>query len=332
MKYSDVLLQVPKQDFQADLVSVIHQAQSTQSLGDLAYQTLTMQFQYILAQEHGVIKDIDPEYLHQMRVGFRKLQAAITVFSDVITCPATLKLKDCKQVLRNLGTLRDLDVQLEGLTQKIRKAPTPGNQRRLMRLQRDLTPERRWAYKQVCKTLSKRQTYKTIKGQMNHWLKHPQYQAIASLPVGYAAPDLLSPLMSRLLLHPAWLISLTAMTPAQLNTLHDLRKLCKQLRYQTEFFQPFYPKAFKTWIKEIKGIQSALGQLQDACVFAQLIEQYPEKTESVTLRAIASPTHAAITHLENAASLTLEWDQLRQHYSSPIYRRQLHELILSPLT
>ncbi|NJN23978.1 MAG: CHAD domain-containing protein [Acaryochloridaceae cyanobacterium RL_2_7] len=53
---------------------------SSLTLGDFAYQTIHEQFDYILAQEKGVIADQDPEYLHQMRVGLRRFQAAITVF------------------------------------------------------------------------------------------------------------------------------------------------------------------------------------------------------------------------------------------------------------
>ncbi|NJN23976.1 MAG: CHAD domain-containing protein [Acaryochloridaceae cyanobacterium RL_2_7] len=42
--------------------------------------------------------------------------------------------------------------------------------------------------------------------------------------------------MSRFLLHPAWQISESDVMAGQQEGLHDLRKLCKQVRYQGEFF------------------------------------------------------------------------------------------------
>ena len=329
LKYGDGIIQMPQIDPEANPVSTLRQTQSVQKLGDFAHQTLETQFQYILAQEHGVIEDIDPEYLHQMRVGFRKLQAASNMFKDVIKCPPGCS-KDSKLVLKRLGALRDLDVQLQGLTTKIKQASTPGKQRSLIRLQRDLKPVRAKVYKQVYKTLSKGHPYQNFKREMRGWLEHPKYQAIASLPVNYCAPELLSPWMSRLLLHPAWLASPTTVTAKQLHTLHHLRKLCKQLRYQSEFFQDVYPKAFKIWIKEIKAIQSILGQLQDARVFEQLMSEYQGPSVSHNATVKGAETVSTTTQLEHSIDLPRNWQHLRQRYRDPTYRHQLHELILTP--
>lgn len=330
LKYSEDRIQMSKQHLDVDAGYELSQTQLFQCLGGFAHQTLNSQFQYILAQETGVIEDTDPEYLHQMRVGFRKLQAAKSSFDRVIEWPKNYKGKDCKFVLRRLGMLRDMDVQLQGLTKKNSDASTPGQQRSLMRLQRELKSTRGKAYKEVRKTLLKGQSYQNFKHHMKGWLKHPQYQAIASLSVHDCAPDLLLPWLSRLLLHPAWLVSQPAMTPKQLHTLHHLRKLCKQLRYQSEFFQDIYPPPFKKWIKEIKGIQSILGQLQDAYVFDQLMKKYQGKSVSQNRKAIAPKSNFSQAHLHDGVSLPEAWEPLRQRYCDPTYRHQLHQLILSP--
>jgi CHAD domain-containing protein len=320
-KNVDLLRSISQQAASPEKSVGSHSSSSPQTLEDFAYHTLSAQFHYILTQEDGVMADADPEYLHQMRVGFRKFQAAIEIFGDVIDLPAQFKLKDCKQILKTLGRLRDLDVQLQGLTLKIKNASTPGKKRDLIYLQRDLKQDRRKAFTGVSLTLGQHSAYPNFKRQIKGWLKHPHYSAIAKLPVNYCVPDLLCPWVSKLLLHSAWLISQTAMTPNQFRILHDLRKLCKQLRYQSEFFQDFYPQAFTTWIEEVKGIQSVLGKLQDACVFEQLMAQHQGQSPSRNLEAIAqSPTNPP-----------LGWENFRQRYCNSSFRRDLHELILSPL-
>ena len=177
------------------------------TLGGFAYQTIHEQFDYILAQEKGVLADKDPEYLHQMRVGFRRFQAAITLFQPAIALPKQLQWKNIKGILRVLGKLRDLDVQLMGLEEKLRKASTPGHQQNLVRLRRDLKQRRRRAYQQVVKLLKKKPLYQTFRCGMSAWFEHPNYQPVANFSLNLCLPELLSPMMSRFLLHPAWHIS-----------------------------------------------------------------------------------------------------------------------------
>ena len=124
-------------------------------------------------------------------------------------------------------------------------------------------------------------------------------------------------MMSRFLLHPAWQISVDDLRAGQEDTLHDLRKLCKQIRYQGEFFMPHYPQSFKGWVKDVKAIQSRLGDMQDAVVFDSFIQQYQvERRAGLNLTSLRVPKY---------------WEQTRKKYCDPSYRRQLHELILVPL-
>jgi hypothetical protein len=43
------------------------------SVGQFAYQVIAQQYHRMGNQEQGVLADQDPEYLHQMRVGSRRL-------------------------------------------------------------------------------------------------------------------------------------------------------------------------------------------------------------------------------------------------------------------
>jgi len=52
------------------------------TLGDSAKLAIEQHYQKILKHEAQVLKDKDPEDLHQMRVGMRRLRTAIVGFSQ----------------------------------------------------------------------------------------------------------------------------------------------------------------------------------------------------------------------------------------------------------
>lgn len=288
------------------------------TLGDYAYQVLEEQFNYILAQEAGVLKDKDPEYLHQMRVGIRRLRTALAVFSTTIRLPKKAETFSFKKLSRVLGNLRDLDVQIEALDTKYRNNCRPVQQQTLLRLKRNLEHQRKQAYGAVYKLLTKQRTYQQFKLIYQAWLDQPQYKPIALFPLSQVLPEILSPLLSQLLLHPAWLVPKEQVSGQNAKRLHSLRKLCKQVRYQGEFFQAFYPKAFKRWVKQVKSLQSSLGEFQDAMVFSDHL-------------ANAQVSDELAYSLDQDWSQSLsDWNEMRSQYLDPTYRRYLHELILSP--
>jgi hypothetical protein len=130
-------------------------------------------------------------------------------------------------------------------------------------------------------------------------------------------------LLSQLLLHPGWLVPANHSSLAESQLLHDLRKVCKQVRYQAEFFVPFYGDTFATWIQEVKSLQDNLGLFQDSQVLIALLEKYlPKAAEMPGLQAI----------VQQAQTQALaDWDPLRQHYLDPAFRNHLHQMLLEPL-
>lgn len=55
----------------------------TNTLGDWSALALDKHFHKVLKHEDDVLKDKDPEALHQMRVGMRRLRSAITGFTQL---------------------------------------------------------------------------------------------------------------------------------------------------------------------------------------------------------------------------------------------------------
>lgn len=65
----------------------------------------------IAANRDGVLRSRDPEYLHQLRVGLRRLRAALRAFEDLLPRKqAKLHARRIRCVMREIGEARDWDV------------------------------------------------------------------------------------------------------------------------------------------------------------------------------------------------------------------------------
>lgn len=293
----------------------------TLTLGDYACAVIERHYHSMVKREKKVLADEEPEHLHQMRVSTRRLRTALQVFQAAIAIPTAASAQRIGSLARTLGGLRDLDVQIADLQETYRPHLEKKEQKLLDEVIQSLQKQRQQAYAQVETTLG-RSRYQDLKTAYNTWLAQPQLTAIATLPIRVVLPDLLSPLLSELLLHPAWLVSAADTSPAANHTLHDLRKAFKHVRYQAEFFLPFYGAAFQTWVDEIKDLQEKLGQLQDNSVLQELLNQHlPKGAQLPTLRQRIQHTRTEVLS---------DWDTTRQHYLEPEFRRQLYQVLLEP--
>ena len=83
---------------------------------------------HIAANEPAVLAGL-PDGVHQMRVGVRRLRAAIWVFSDLLRSQQTETIRqDLKWLAGKLGPVRDFDVFPEHPGQAAGKPPTRRSQ------------------------------------------------------------------------------------------------------------------------------------------------------------------------------------------------------------
>src|SRR2546428_6271839 len=74
--------------------------------------------------EPGTRLNLDPNYLHDMRVATRRLRTALLVFAIAIPGDTTEALgRDLRWIGRALGSVRDLDVGLKRVSEMAAKAP-----------------------------------------------------------------------------------------------------------------------------------------------------------------------------------------------------------------
>jgi CHAD domain-containing protein len=293
----------------------------TLTLGAHAYTVIQEQYRQMVKREKKVLADEEPEHLHQMRVATRRLRTALQVFQAAIALPKAASVQRIGSLARTLGGLRDMDVQIADLQETYRPQLEPKEQKYLDKVIQSLRKQRRQAYAEVESTLG-RSRYQDLKAAYETWLEDPQFTAIATLPLRLVLPELLSPLLSELLLHPAWMVAAEDTSEQANETLHDLRKAFKHVRYQTEFFVPFYGEAFQAWVAEIKLLQEKLGKLQDNHILQELLAAHLPKQAQL-------PTLAQRIQQTRSEALA-DWDTLRQHYLDAAIRRHWHQTLLTP--
>ncbi|WP_017305895.1 CHAD domain-containing protein [Spirulina subsalsa] len=258
------------------------------TFGDWAYVAIAKHYQKILKHEPEVLKDQDPEELHQMRVGMRRLRTVLIGFTTALNLPKGIREQKVGKLARILGELRDLDV----LGESLQKDYLPHLPKKEQKVLRDVFPvlkhQRHKAFKQVRKALNDK-PYLKLKQQFTDWLEFPQYHAIASLPIEDVLADLLLPQVSQLLLHPGWWVGVGSSTGAvvldpspralmeqvfthEITCLHSLRKEAKRSRYQLELFTQFYGETYQNYVQDIKKIQTVLGDIQDSFVLVEFLQ------------------------------------------------------------
>lgn len=294
-------------------------ALETYTLGDYAHAVIAKQYQRLVKQEAGVLQDTDPEYLHQMRVGTRRLRTALQVFGAAVKLPKPARENQVRSLTKVLGQLRDLDVQMAALGNQYRPQLPPSEQEMIDRANTSLRKQRVKAFAEV-KSALMRSDYRNFKAAYKKWIEIPELTALAQLPLIVALPDILSPLLSKLLLHPGWLVAAAEQSTSSGVVLHELRKTCKQARYQAEFFTDFYGDTFQNWVNELRQLQEDLGTVQDTHVLLDVLSNH--------LPATANFSELQQVIQQQQVEALKDWDQLRSKYLDAAFRRQLYEMIL----
>jgi CHAD domain-containing protein len=228
----------------------------------------------VLAREPGVRAGIDPEELHKMRVATRRLRAGWRVFGDAFRGAKVRRLRDDLGVVASkLGATRDLDVQLERLTNPRRE--DLGSLEVAWRVKReaaraalvkelDSARHRRWLTSfirfvetddaGVGPTLGVEPTTVRERAGSQIWAAYERVRAFERM-VGSAPPE----------------------------TLHRLRIEAKRLRYSIEFVREALAPEAADAIERVTALQDHLGLLNDADVAAAMTREFlAESGESLT--------------------------------------------------
>lgn len=297
-----------------------------QTVAAQAYLILSEQHQQLEKYQPKILKDPSPEPLHHFRVALRRLATAEQIFTGSLKLPSVLSQRKVKRLRIQLGKQRDLDVLLTLLQEHYYPKLPATEQVWLDQALTRLHQKRQKTHRKVHRILSGK-SFTTLKSTYTKWLKHPHYTYRAELPLATYLPSLLLPILSEFLLHPAWLMAFddlrAPLSQKQAHHLHDLRKICKKVRYQTEFFAEWYDESFHAWLEEIKTLQECLGFLQDREVLRQCLTGILPKEADLT-------QFWDLLAQEQAEQMVL-WLGAQQKYQDLRFHQDLYGLILHPI-
>jgi inorganic triphosphatase YgiF len=234
------------------------------------------------ANAPGVAEGDDPEYLHQMRVGLRRLRSALLAFRDLVPRKAAQPIiARLRGFMPPLGAARDWDVFCEGLA---RAAAAP-------------TLLARARAKQASARRAARQTARSAQLQAFllralRWVNEGRWSARVSLI------DFAKAALERL--HRKALKEARDIDWTDPGRRHRLRIRMKRLRYACDFFSAsFAGAAARPYVKGLAALQDILGDLNDIAVARRLLSELALPARQVR-SALASRERRLVTALEAA--------------------------------
>ncbi|MBM1169572.1 CYTH and CHAD domain-containing protein [Microvirga arabica] len=219
----------------------------------------------------------EPAALHQMRVGLRRLRAAISLFkTQLLTDPESAEIRDnLRWAGQSLGAARDLDVFIERLRSMDDAAPDPSQMEEIER-------RRTEAYRDLLETLESRRFMDVIL-QTAAWIEAGAWMASGGdgrksarlRPAREFAAAEFSRRFKRIRKLAKHLRDIGD------EERHDLRIRIKKLRYGTEFLGSLFTsgkarKRRKTFSSLLAELQEHLGDLNDLAVGGSLAMYLPE--------------------------------------------------------
>jgi CHAD domain-containing protein len=222
----------------------------------------------------GAREDLDPEFLHDLRVAVRRTRSALGQIQGVLP-PATSArfAREFAWVQELTGPARDLDVYVLELPALGLLLPARAR-RSLGPLARLLERRRRSAYADLVHGLDSPRFARLLADWRAFLLrptpKRPAGAPNALRPCAAVAAERIGKLHRRALREGA---AISDTSPAA--DLHELRKTCKKLRYLVEFFQALIDReAAEAAVTSLKGLQDTLGRHQDLQVQAEALLGY----------------------------------------------------------
>lgn len=228
-----------------------------------AKRILKGQLAMLRAQEPGILANLDSEYLHDFRVAVRRSRSLLSQLKGIFPERAIATfLRELAWLGTISGPARDADVCLLDFPQMEHALPEF--------LQADLAPLRILLQSHVAashRDLVRRLQSSRYRRFLERW------EAFLDRPVPSqpSAPLALRPFRS-VAGRRIWKLYRRVLKQGRglgdgvsAATVHELRKLCKKIRYLTEFVAPLEAdESYRKPIKELKSLQTRLGAFQDA--------------------------------------------------------------------
>jgi len=214
--------------------------------------------------QRGVAEHTDPEFIHQMRVGLRRLRSALSLFS--VAVPRTsweTWAAELRWLAGELGAARDWDVLEEELLPPL--LAQMQSRKPLAYLPKRVKAERLKA-RRTARAAVASPRYGVLMLSIERWLAArawregagPEQLALLDSPIAPLAEMLIERRHAQLRRRGRHLARLSD------EKRHRVRVTAKKLRYAAEFFATLFPrKAVRPYLNALMSLQDVLGALND---------------------------------------------------------------------
>ncbi len=274
------------------------------------------------AARPGVLDDVDPEYLHELRTAVRATRSMLSLAgSHLPPTHAQAFAAEFAWLGRLTTPLRDLDVYLLELDG--RGAVDVSGLDDLEQLRRHLAARRNRALQAL------RSELRSPRGASLSAEWRRTLDSLASMESGQPstsalAADYAQTAYRRIVKSTA---DVVAQTPA--DELHRLRRRCKRMRYLLDGYQSVYaPKPHRAVLSALKKLQDCLGDIQDSDVQRTQLVDLAETLAGRRAPVATVLAMGALRERNSSRDVAARHDltQRLQGFCSPATRAHVHAL------
>lgn len=262
----------------------------------------------VQGNETGVAQGSDPESVHQMRVGLRRLRSALGLFAEVAPCPAALQA-ELDWLTTELGAARDWEV-LAGSTLAVVASACPDEPELMQLQQAAMVVAQENRQKAALAVGSVR--YARLLLTLGAWIQGARWRALlAELEREVlAAPLAKFAAQTLVLCHGKLKKRGKRLHNGAPEARHRVRIAAKKVRYATEFFESLYPaRRVRPFVEALTTLQDALGWLNDASVAGGLLQRLAHSHPDVAHSAGFVRGYLAVRTERDVRKLGKLWQQ-----------------------
>jgi len=262
----------------------------------------------VQANEEGVLRGKDAEFIHQMRVALRRMRSALSLCKELVPQEHTAALREeLRWLTRELDAARNWDVFSDQTLPPILAAfPDDADLQSLATQSADL----RRVQDQRAQMAVRAPRYHRLLLQLGAWLYTQPWQidsgdertVVAELPIAEFAARVLQKRHKKLRQRGH---RITTLSPPER---HQVRIAAKKLRYAADFFAALFPrKHAQRYSKTLAALQDVLGVLNDAATAMTLLQEFapvvddgmPREARGVVRGWVQGISHLRLQELEH---------------------------------
>jgi CHAD domain-containing protein len=279
----------------------------------------------VAANAPGLLADANPEWVHQMRIGTRRLRACLGLVAPLLPAPGVASLvAEVRWLAGTLGAIRDLDVFAEGILHALAQALSDDDVAApaLARLRVATLDAQRHCRDDARRAVASARFTRLVLAA-SALAAVPRFGVSAATgaadklgePAGHYAAGLMRKRHARLLRRMRSLVG------GHGDEWHAVRIATKKTRYVAEFFADALAsnKRARAFVDALAGVQDALGAINDAAAATRLARDLAGDDDALAVGAGA--VHAWVAARRELLDATLAAAIRRYRKTDPFWHR-----------